>query len=424
MSHTCLLIHNESNSELTYATVYEGTWLFMNSGLWFFILQTPIQVDYSLPLLDEDVEIDENCKIIGWYSRSDSRYLAVEYKPSEFFYTPRYLISFFNTANSVLVSILSVCITEEGEFLNIKTEDRHRLQFLHDTVALISELVSSQPSMIKCFAPFEFLVKIIRSRMNDVLEVMGKIERSESPITENFDIFELKLRGYLEEIRSFFPLHTDSCHSNSLLCPSIISPSSVISNEEAKAAWLRSFGNVYYVNFDQFVKMIECEVAGPETKFSDSMKLHLRYLVNFPMDDVITAFKFNQLICLFGSNDFMQNFQQITETTGFCGLINRIQACEILNESPHPRPILIRLSRTEPQFLAFSYKNATGKICHSINRDKNGRPIKVDEFIRSRFTGCQFVDKQLDIQKIFNGYSENSEYHLSDYSLSTGGYTI
>jgi hypothetical protein len=47
----------------------------------------------------------------------------------------------------------------------------------------------------------------------------------------------------------------------------------------------------------------------------------------------------------------------------------------------------MRFSRTEPEFLAFSYKNSRGQIGHQINRDDQGDIIPIETFIAKRFPG-------------------------------------
>ena len=448
---------------------YEGIWLVDENSIWVFFLQEPIEDWASLPILGTD-SIFVAHMVVGWFSMTEGKYtsprVTVEFYPEReardvkdevedvlmgedeekavgeklleeeiveenveeeiveenvedeekaFEEEARaalvYFASFFDTLNSVSATILQICTSANEGRLMITKEGRCRLKFLNDTVDLISKLVSSQPRTIRFFQPFVFLLQNIGRRMKDILEMLGKIEISTATITDNFDIFELKLRGQLEEMKTLFPPNATS----------LVSPVSIISNKAARAVWLKSFGNVHYTTFDNLILMLNIEIiqTGGE-KLSTDMKMYLRYLVNFPADDVITTYKFNQLVCLFGLDDFEKNFRRLAEKKGFCGLINRIQAYEILTMSSHPLPLLVRMSRTDPHFLAFSYKDAKGKISHRVNKDSHGQPIQVEKFIRDKFPHHTLVNMQLNLEKIFG---ENpSTRSLLEYASELSGY--
>ena len=330
----------------------------------------------------------------------------------DFFNTaPEYLSTFFKMQGSVSSCIIDICSLADQGHLGLTKEGRCRLKFLDDTVKLITKLVSFQTSDVRLFTPFAILLQNISNRMKDVLATLGKIKNVQTTITENFDIFELKLRAHWEEMMSLFPPGAAS----------LASPVVVISDLNARKMWLTSFGDAYYTTFNKFISMVDTEmVMDGKEKLTDRMKECLRYLINFPEDDVITTYKFNQLICLFGLEDFEKNFQQLTERKGFCGLINRIQAYEILTTSPKPHPFLIRMSRTEPRFFAFSYKGKNGLVSHRVNKDNKGQPIQVEKFIRDNFFNYNLVDKQLYLDEIFGVGVSNSP--LSEYASSYTGY--
>jgi len=323
--------------------------------------------------------------------------------------TPQYLLSFFTTSTNVRECILTIRQEASVGYLPIGKEDRCRLGFLNDTVKLITDLVSSQSQEVRLTIPFAMLLQNVSTRMEDVLVTLKRIKRLETTITGNFDIFELKLRSHWEELTSLFPPNASS----------ISSPWSLISDVEASGIWIKSFGDDYYITFEQLVKTVNIEViAAGDEALTDRMVKCLRYLVNFPEDDMITTYKFNQLVCLFGLHDFRKNFQNLTEVKGFCGLINRIEAYEILSKSADPLPFLFRISRTEPRFFAFSYRNPKGQICHRVNKDREGHPIQVETFIRKYFPNYKIVDKHLDLDRIFNETSSINP--LSKYASSAG----
>jgi hypothetical protein len=313
--------------------------------------------------------------------------------------------------------ILSICTAANQKVFLLNKEDRSRLQFLKDTVTLITDYVSHQDESVRQFEPCETLLSLITTRMNEVHDVLKKILSQSSTMTENFDIFELKLRSHLEELKSMFPVGGS---------PVVESPSLLIADLDARKTWERSFGpNTHIVSFSSFVFMLQQE--GILSSLSDHDRerfiLFLRYFVNFPSDDAVTTFKWAQLIRLFGPYDsFAKTFGEVVARRGFLGLINRIKAYEILTMIHQPRSLLIRMSRTEPQFLAFSYKNSSGQIGHQINKDKKtGLPIPVAKFIRTKFSGYTLVNKTVDIDLIL-GKDPNGS--LCEYACTPTGYIL
>jgi hypothetical protein len=57
--------------------------------------------------------------------------------------------------------------------------------------------------------------------------------------------------------------------------------------------------------------------------------------------------------------------------------LGRAQAQEILLLDSCPSSLLlIRFSRTEPEFLAFSYKDERGQIRHSLNKEESESKVR------------------------------------------------
>jgi hypothetical protein len=230
----------------------------------------------------------------------------------------------------------------------------------------------------------------------------------------------MKMRGYYQEINSFFPLELQS---NSLPLAS-----SIIEDERARELWIKHFGeNCYMTTFDEFLKMLSdeqiCKIELDNSSDTKDQclrfKLFLKYFLNFPSDDMVTPFKWNQLIRLFGPFDgFCENFLSNVTSRGFLGLINRIKAYEILSNLRSKRKLIIRLSRTEPQYLAFSYRNSDGHIGHLINKDSDGNAIKFNDFLKLKFPNYTVVDMRINIEKILNANLETSltEYASQGYS--------
>lgn len=322
------------------------------------------------------------------------------------------LVEIFNISSQISSSIIRICTASNQNILQLKKEDRSRLQFLNDTIILISTFCSTQPTKIRDFHPFQVLIQNIYDRMVDVLNILQKIEKKDSTITANFDIFEFKLRGYLEEIKILFP------------SGEIYLPHEIITDNCARSAWIKYFGDAtFFVTYEKFIEMFESEkIITQGTHYYHIVTSFLRYFVNFPTNDVVTTVKFNFITSLIGPFDenFAEKFRQNVSGKGFLGFINRIQAYEILTVNPKSRVLLIRFSRTDPQFLAFSYKNKNGVIRHRLNKDENGQIISVDKFINQFFPGHSFVEQKLDVDKIFLG--KNSYNQLSDYAQGSGHY--
>mmetsp|Transcript_25633 Transcript_25633/g.35551 ORF Transcript_25633/g.35551 Transcript_25633/m.35551 type:complete len:384 (-) Transcript_25633:444-1595(-) len=315
---------------------------------------------------------------------------------------------------SALVStiIFRICQEADAERFYLKKEDRTRLQFLKDTLDRLNNFISQQEEVVKRLTSYRTLLLILRTRLEDVLVILQKIERRESVITPNFDIFELKLRGLLEELSALFPLSAP-----------LATPADVISDTDARVMWLRCFGaDTYLVDFKNFLIVLnQQKILDDQDPNYHTQVLFLRYFINFPSDDVVTPYKWGVLMSLFGPfSAFSANFSKIVSGRGFLGLINRIQAYETLTLTHKPRTLLIRFSRTEPQFLAFSYKNSQGKIGHQINKDpETGLPVPIERFISMKFPNYELVNLTLNVEKIFENQSAKP---LSDYAIESEGY--
>ena len=352
----------------------------------------------------------------------------------------------YSTGNKICSLILQICTQSNENAANsiyLKAEDRGRLKFLKDTLELILAYMSDQVDIVKSIRAFQDILQISLFRMDDVLDMLNKISDGRSILTANFDIFELKLRTALEQFHSMFPLSSakprDSPYSggrqqsgpdqvtaseNSM--DVISSPSLVIQDEYARAAWVAEFGEkCFHVDFDDFLRMVKHRLLNDDSGISsfETFVLYLKYFLNYPRDEFVTTYKFDLFIRLFGpAASVAANFNKLVAGQGFLGLINRIQAYEILTMTSTKRCLLIRFSRTEPQFLAFSYKTSEGKIAHQINLDrKTGKPIPVEKFIKTRFPKYQIVNKKVNVHAIL-GYEVPQS--LCDYASLPSGYVI
>jgi hypothetical protein len=235
-----------------------------------------------------------------------------------------------------------------------------------------------------------FASSIIR-QLAELEIVLERVCRLRTALTVNFDIFEHTLKMKLQEISSLFPLGKE------------IRPSEVIQDSTARNVWDSHFVGRYHVTFSEFVRML---MENKLVNMSDSeffrFERYLRYFLDFPQEDMVSPYKWNWLIRTFGPcKDFYANFIRIATGKGFVGLMNRIQAYEILTLSHRSKVYLIRMSRTEPEYLAFSYRNSEGHIGHQINKDpESSLPIPVDLFIQTKFHNYEPVDRFVDIQRV------------------------
>ncbi len=317
------------------------------------------------------------------------------------------VLEFFNKINTMLNTIRDIHRLCNSRILKLCKESICRLQFLEETITLLTAHVSTQPNEIKNCVIFQRFIELVTNRLLVLSEILEKIALGTNTITNNFDIFELKLRWYWIEMEKMFPSNE---HSSSSL---LYSPLNLIEDLSARSAWRKSFGILcFYVTFDDFIEMLESH----QFHITRSLRSHLKYFLNFPEDDLITPVKFNFIVNIIGSFDetFTEKFEERLSGDGFLGLINRIQASEILLSLPN-RSFLIRTSRTDPQFLAFSYKNSNGEIKHRLNQDKEKKLIPIESFIAQNFPGYTFVDIKLDIEKM-------EHIKLSDYAESAEGY--
>jgi hypothetical protein len=314
-----------------------------------------------------------------------------------------------SAASHINSKILDMCTSANHNTIRMNKEDRSRLQFLKDTILLLLAFIGSLPGSTKEEVDFIFYVKILSKRMMETVKMVNKIANFSAAMTPNFDIFELILRNQYAEMNALFPaqIHPD--------------PTELIVDEKARASWRVHFQTRSFVKFDDFLLMLRVENVFKEEPSVDLVR-YLRYFVNFPNEDAVTPYKWNWLLNLFGPLDsFSVNFSNIVTKRGFLGLINRIQAFEILTMVHQPRCYLIRLSRTEPQFLAFSYRNSEGHIGHQINKDQSGRPIPVEQFIRDKFPKYEPVQKSMNLDLIFEIDSQKS---LVEYASYPSGYIV
>jgi hypothetical protein len=118
---------------------------------------------------------------------------------------------------------------------------------------------------------------------------------------------------------------------------------------------------------------------------------------------------------------FATNFERFACGEGFLGLINSVEAEEVLTDS---NTFLLRFSRREPEKLTVSFKVKRGNNAMVRHRRKPiGQPI--EKFITTHFCSLDFlpVSKRIaDNATLFNHvdvYSEQIEYLIQNGPFDT-----
>jgi len=276
---------------------------------------------------------------------------------------------------------------------------------------LILQYLSDQTAVISKISEYNELLRILETQLEQTLKMLERIIFKQSVITPNFDIFELILRRYLQQLKWIFPIGKAE-----------FPPSKLIEDVRARRVWEDFVGeDKYFINFEEFFDLVIGQdlkrnfLTAPSDK--QRFKKFYSYFVNFPADNLMSTYKWNLLMKLFGPYDsFILNFSKVAFGKGFVGLVNRIQAQEILTLQYEKKCVLIRLSRTEPEFLAFSFKDAEkGIIGHQLNRNSNNQLIPVEEFLQLNFKGFTLVHQQINLDAILGRHIVNYAETLSGY---------
>jgi len=267
-----------------------------------------------------------------------------------------------------------------------------------------STFLSIEISVIETFFSIQSLI------IENILETLNFVQLG-GKLTNNFDILELKLRSNFEETRAIFLKENLMIHVENH-----------IEDNQARKNWVDYFGmNVHIVQFNDFLDFLAKQnILNKDAEDYEKKINYFKYFLNFPSIDVVTPYKWNLLIKFFGPYEFFSyNFFKIMNENGFLGLINRIQASEILKSSPS-KSLLIRISRTESQLLAFSYKNSKGIIGHKLNKcSKTNKIVPIYKFIEENFKDYKLVPFTLCPELIFNNLED---FSLSDYAINDNGY--
>jgi hypothetical protein len=299
-----------------------------------------------------------------------------------------------------------------------------RLEFLRATVTLLQGYVSEQLErgtwgQTSDLWHYAQLIGKITKQMRITASMLGDLNSGSFAITVNFDIFDLALRKYYEEVSVMVPIVGSS------------SLASIIHDLEALACWCEIFGNhkrvVHYeIFYERFIRRYWSETAQNER-----FERYMAHYFNFPRDDFFSAYRFNVLVTLFGPfRSVATNFIKFVLCPGFVGLINMIKAEEILLQLlPQLRrsTVLIRFSRRQPELLAFtSIDVRTGKVEHRRNINAQGHFVPIAQYLARAFPGYELIrmgvdDTATQCDTTFTFARYNNPYMYSEYPERSSG---
>lgn len=277
-----------------------------------------------------------------------------------------------------------------------------RLDFLRGTCMLLFGYLSEQlekHNWINTPSHWVFytLLKNTHRQIVDVNRMLGDLNTGLFSITVNFDIFDMALRKYYEELSVMVPIEI----------PAIISPTETVKRvlddnvtTRLSDCWNRHFDGKLIVPFDEFIGKIIVELS-PEDAHDERCVRYLSHLFNFPRDNVFSVYRFRIFVSLFGPlESAVTNFKKFTLSHGFVGAINMIKAEEILIQLlPQLRrsTVLIRFSRRQPEFLAFtSIDVRTGKVEHRRNVNTAGKVVPIAQYLARAFPGYDLIRMGID----------------------------
>jgi len=268
-----------------------------------------------------------------------------------------------------------------------------RLEFMRGTITLLQGYVVEQmgrgtwTTMRDCWCYLPLILNIT-NQVSETLQMLDELLAGRFTITVNFDIFELAMRKYYEEITVMFP---SVCES-----PAEADLDVIIHDKDALECWQTHFGEgLRIVSYDMFVDRVVRQ-HWPQELINERFMGHLAHFFNFPRDNFFTAYRFNLLVSLFGPFESVAtNFTKYVLCPGFLGLINMLKAEEILTQLlPQLRrsTVLMRFSRRKPDLFAFSSIDVrTGKVEHRRNVNKIGQSVPIGQYLARAFPGYDLV---------------------------------
>mmetsp|Transcript_29654 Transcript_29654/g.33047 ORF Transcript_29654/g.33047 Transcript_29654/m.33047 type:complete len:522 (+) Transcript_29654:269-1834(+) len=278
---------------------------------------------------------------------------------------------------------------------------------LEATEMLLLSVAKSTPESlwnkypVKTTQCFQRLVQVLSGNIEDTTTTLEQIARDEMDISPNFDIYELTLRRYYDQLKRMFIEADDH---------TLHEPSTLIADEQARLLWTELFGQGrYFVKFDQFCSQVIQPLVSSHSREIDAsyedLIASLKFFVNFPRDDLVTPYKFHLLCCHWGPySKIACNLEKYALCNGFVGLVNAIHSKHILSEISTQNNgktyVLMRFSRLHPDKLTISYMSPNREVRH-YRKPVN---MTVEDLFAQKLglgsTDIEFIPRRLDWLKI------------------------
>lgn len=177
--------------------------------------------------------------------------------------------------------------------------------------------------------------------------------------TDEGDFLEICLLRSHQQLLKLFP-------TNSATPGKMVNASEIIRDKRARELWnsmlSTTCSRASLMHWNDVKMMLDWPVEQHDL---------LRFILDFPRDGVITAFKFHNFVSLFGPwNTLRKNFEQYVVGGGFSGFISRANAERILRVLPD-KTVLMRASRTHASLMALSYRPSQAVPVMHITNNSN-----------------------------------------------------
>ena len=340
---------------------------------------------------------------------------------------------------------------------HLSNKSRERLDFLFGTLKLLQEFTQLQikeqywTHMPDTSLTTRLIVHTVTQLM-ETSDMLTHLETRQMKMTVNFDIYELILRRYYEEVKTMLPLQHPSVPSTEDSRSTILDPAgtddpsavvstpmdvcedpvvldesvmccdqevddprlSVITNPEDLAFWRQHVGNACHCSFDHF-----CQILSSNFKTPRYFQSYFSYLFDFTEDKLMTTYRYQSFVNMFGPIQFaIECFRTYVLGNGFVGLVNMVKSEEIMRElRPKVNTVLIRFSRQKTLLLAFTaYDSQTRTIEHRRNVDPNGKVIPIATFLKEQYPGyllaeVRIPDMATKMNSTFN-YASSADPYL------------
>jgi hypothetical protein len=277
----------------------------------------------------------------------------------------------------------------------IYPDDNERIDFLSNTAQVIHDYSRTKLFYKREENPetYNLLLKKFLLEIHNINKIIITVEK----INSAFDIFDFTIRKYFDQITYLYPDNPDKI----LEFPDHV-------KIPAQKIWNEYFGeNITYVSFDVFVDMFFKYF--PNYLNNELFLVNLKFFVNFPDDNIMTIYKwfvFNQQFGPFEDLDI--NFFKNACTPGFLGLINIVEARDVLKN--YPSAYIIRFSRKEPRLLTISL-NMNGLIRHfRMDEDKT----LLDLYNKQRLHRYYKLDININDRLLYS--TSSSAYFINSFA--------